>query len=447
MPTHTTKGSDNNDDTESKLTILTSIFPEYALESLLDVLISCNGNLSQTQALLGEPDVKPKSSDLKDENNLKASSNQHNLQTINDLKNNTESPLSNTVNSIATMHEIKPTTVPTQVTLKRFFSDTNSAYFNRAFMVKRPRLEMKGKPLHLYDSDSVKSLLPCTLRLNVFSKELADRLLTKMLEESETWAENKFNMFDRDVSSPHTSSVYTNDADIFANKAASYNGKQSENIRMFNADMSEAKAIVETIVNTEISKRGLMPYQWPKRWTSNMAVCNKYAGPKQAVGFHSDQLTHIGPHAVIASVSLGVTREFRLKNRDPSKPCAPISVHLPHNSLIIMHAGCQENYKHSIMPCPLSVTDTHPIAGLARINITYRMYLSSFTLETNPKCHCQKPMILRVCNPTGNDTLMPKYMWVCGLTYTEGKKCQKIEFPKFPVNKVTRILLYDELNN
>lgn len=117
---------------------------------------------------------------------MNASSNLHNVQTIDDLKNDTKGPLVNIVKSIATMHEIEPTTVPTQIVLKRFFSGTNSAYFDCASMIKRLRVQMKGKPLHLYDSDSAKSLLPCTFHLTVFSKELADRLLTKMLEYFKT---------------------------------------------------------------------------------------------------------------------------------------------------------------------------------------------------------------------------------------------------------------------
>ena len=412
MSTHKSKPSD--DDTDSKLAVLTSIFPNYSLDSLLDVLISCNGSILETKTLLDGADLRSSRPDGNASFGTFATTEQ----------------------------QIKPTTASKQITLKRFFRDCEGTESKpSALAIKKQRLETKGKPIHLYDPDDVRSLLPCTLHFGVFPKELADRLLTTMLKESETWEENKFNMFDRDVSSPHTTSVYTDSAAIFANKMASYNGKQIKNIRMFNADMSEAKEMVERIVNTEISKRGLMPYQCPTKWYSDMAVCNRYSGPKQSVGFHSDQLTHLGPHAVIASVSLGVTREFRLKNRDPSKPYAPISVHLPHNSLIIMHAGCQEIYKHAIMPCPLSsvMTDTHPIAGVTRINITYRMYLPSFTSEKNPKCECQRPMILRVCNPandiTGNHKLTPRYIWVCGLTYTSGKKCSKVEFPKFPVNK------------
>ena len=32
-----------------------------------------------------------------------------------------------------------------------------------------------------------------------------------------------------------------------------------------------------------------------------------------SVGYHSDQLTYLGPHAVIGSLSLGVAREFRVR--------------------------------------------------------------------------------------------------------------------------------------
>lgn len=53
-----------------------------------------------------------------------------------------------------------------------------------------------------------------------------------------------------------------------------------------------------------------------------------------------------------------------------------ISIHLPHNSLLVMHAEMQEEWKHSIHPA--KAIDQHPVSGNIRINITYRYYRDAF---------------------------------------------------------------------
>lgn len=104
------------------------------------------------------------------------------------------------------------------------------------------------------------------------------------------------------------------------------------------------------------------------------------------MGYHTDQLTYLGPRATIGSLSLGVAREFRVRKivareeataetkvNSPSKSDkeradteGQVAIHLPHNSLLVMHAEMQEEFKHSIHPAP--VIDPHPIAGNKRIN-------------------------------------------------------------------------------
>ena len=51
------------------------------------------------------------------------------------------------------------------------------------------------------------------------------------------------------------------------------------------------------------------------------------------------------------SLSLGVTRNFRLRNA-PGTTDEPrtYEIALPHNSLLIMHGGTQERYKHTVPP-------------------------------------------------------------------------------------------------
>lgn len=72
----------------------------------------------------------------------------------------------------------------------------------------------------------------------------------------------------------------------------------------------------------------------------------------KSVGWHSDVLSYLGPYCTIASLSLGVSRPFRLRLSAIPPPGSPshrtLEIQLPHNSLLILHAGCQELFKHTI---------------------------------------------------------------------------------------------------
>ena len=151
--------------------------------------------------------------------------------------------------------------------------------------------------------------------------------------------------------------------------------------------MREVSDKVEASVNGEILARikshnpggQKLKYQSPDKWIPNAAFVNCYKGGKESVGYHSDQLTYLGPRAIIGSISLGVAREFRVRKivarEDVETPSSKgprtdsqradaegqIAIHLPHNSLLVMHADMQEEWKHSIHPA--QAIDPHPIAG------------------------------------------------------------------------------------
>lgn len=151
----------------------------------------------------------------------------------------------------------------------------------------------------------------------------------------------------------------------------------------------------------------------------NAAFVNCYDGAQQSVGWHSDHLTYLGPRAVIGSISLGVAREFRVrkilprdaetKRPDDVDGEGQISIHLPHNSLLVMHAEMQEEWKHSISAA-LSI-DPHPIAGNKRINITYRDYREEMHPSLTPRCRCNVPCVLRVVQRKKENH--GKYFWMC----------------------------------
>lgn len=89
----------------------------------------------------------------------------------------------------------------------------------------------------------------------------------------------------------------------------------------------------------------------------------------KSVGYHSDVLTYLGPYPTIASLSLGVSRPFRLRPFLPSSSSSnpakttnrTLEIPLTHNTLCIMHAGCQERFKHSVPP--VSAMDLFRLPG------------------------------------------------------------------------------------
>jgi hypothetical protein len=216
---------------------------------------------------------------------------------------------------------------------------------------------------------------------------------------------------------------------------------------------------VQEAVNSEVASRikshypggKKLKYQSLQPWTPNAAFVNCYAGGNESVGYHSDQLTYLGPRAIIGSISLGVAREFRVRriipqdsesspsstNTAPSNTKAKeeagdasgqISIHLPHNSLLIMHAEMQEEWKHSIAPA-LAI-DPHPISGNKRINITYRDYKASLHPKFTPKCKCGVPTVLRVVQRKREN--WGRYFWMCHAGNVPGKEgCTFFQWAEF----------------
>jgi hypothetical protein len=294
---------------------------------------------------------------------------------------------------------------------------------------KRPKiLTKKGKTLHLYDPADIATHTPCSISHNFLPPELATALLQELLPEVSTYQSATFRLFDNVVQSPHTACFYVNDLSERERQRTEYlyNGSNLEDVRAILPEMRKVSDLVEEAVNQEVQKRirehypdgRRLKYQSPAKWKPNAAFVNCYDTGKQSVGYHSDQLSYLGPRAVIGSLSLGVAREFRVrrivpKDEDDKGEAADasgqIAIHLPHNSLLVMHAEMQEEWKHSIAPA-LSI-DPHPIAGNKRINITYRWYRESFHPRFTPKCKCGVPTVLKTVQKQKANR--GRYMWMC----------------------------------
>ncbi|KAI1806149.1 hypothetical protein F4811DRAFT_168776 [Daldinia bambusicola] len=385
---------DDNESTDVKLAILSSLHTNISQEALLEALLAHDGSVQAASASLAE-------------------------------------------DRLASPKKKRNIVIGYQSSL-RLFANRTPAGERPVSPKKAKSLPKKGTTLHLYDPEDVAEHTPCSIIHNFLPPDEANELLKEMLGESASFDKITFKLFDNVVQSPHTSSFYVGtEAEINTQKHDYfYNGARLTDVRPITPQLLRVRPKVQEAVNREIQKRirthypggQKLKYQSPDPWLPNCAFVNCYNGPQESVGYHSDQLTYLGPRAVIGSLSLGVAREFRVKRimpkdsdtgpTDDTDTEGQISIHLPHNSLLVMHAEMQEEWKHSIAPA--QAIDPHPIAGNRRINVTYRHYKPSFHAKYTPRCKCGIPAILRVVQRKKEN--QGKYFWMCHGGNVPGKE-------------------------
>jgi len=97
----------------------------------------------------------------------------------------------------------------------------------------------------------------------------------------------------------------------------------------------------------------------------NSCLANVYRGGADSVSWHSDDEPELGAQPVIASISLGDTRDFRLRD-EASR--AVSTVPLGHGDLLVMRGESQSHFRHSV--------PKRAHAG-TRINLTFRYYAAA----------------------------------------------------------------------
>lgn len=392
---------DQDDSTDLKLAKLASLFPTVEQRTLLDLLISADGSVQAVQASLSSPA------------------------------------------KVLSPRKRPAASVGYQTSLSSFRSATDSVSDST---LKRRTLAKKNQTLHLYSPEDIESHTPCSIIHNFLPAHEADNLLKELLEEAPTFERQTFKLFDNVVQSPHSACFYVNSLEEREKQKNEYvyNGSYLTDVRQITPQMRAVSSKVQSAVNNEIATRiryhypngKKLKYQSPHPWIPNAAFVNCYQGGAESVGYHSDQLTYLGPRAVIGSLSLGVAREFRVRRtiaRDDSSSLnannskttdvradveGQVAIHLPHNSLLVMHAEMQEGWKHALQPA--AVIDPHPIAGNKRINVTYRHYRDSFHPKWTPRCRCGVATVLRCVQRKRENR--GRYMWMCHVGSTPGKE-------------------------
>lgn len=160
----------DDESTEVKLAILSSLHPDFSQDALLDVLLAHDGSVSDASASLLGPSPSASST----------------------------SPRKKAGSAVA------------QTSLRNFAHPKESDITPQ----KRTKLlSRKGATLHLYDPADIAEHTPCSIIHNFLPSNLANDLLWEMLEEAKTYDKITFKLFDNVVSSPHTSSFYVDSYD------------------------------------------------------------------------------------------------------------------------------------------------------------------------------------------------------------------------------------------
>jgi len=173
-----------------------------------------------------------------------------------------------------------------------------------------------------------------------FSSEEASEYFQILLNEIE-WQQDDIKVFGKIYKQPRLTALYG------INEAPYRYSGITMFPKPFNSVLKEIKTIIEK--STEV------------KFTS--VLLNYYRDGSDSNGWHSDDEKELGENPVIASLSLGADRTFRLRHKKVKTQKKNLI--LQHGSLLLMAGETQHRWQHCI---PKSKKDIKP-----RINLTFRV--------------------------------------------------------------------------
>lgn len=189
--------------------------------------------------------------------------------------------------------------------------------------------------------------LPCDGKLDYlpdfFCTSDADQLLIQLLNTLD-WKTETLSFMGKQVTSPRLVCWY-------GDNGAEYRYSGVDHIPL--PWTNELKAIKESIYQSH-------------GYAFNSVLGNLYRNGQDSMGWHADKEPQLGKNPVIASVSLGAKRQFRLKH---NKSGQTVNIELEHGSVLIMSGSLQHYWRHCLPKTRLPVKP--------RINLTYRLILNT----------------------------------------------------------------------
>ena len=191
------------------------------------------------------------------------------------------------------------------------------------------------------DALALEDLPECDIRLLPgFLDSQEAWAIYRSLQEETPWKQDNVTVFGKTYAQPRLTALY----DLHG-KAYSYSGLTLYP-HPFTPLLEELRSRVQIASSSEFST----------------CLLNLYRDGQDSNGWHADNEKSLGTHPVIASLSLGATRQFKLKHRDDKTLRATLA--LEHGSLLVMKGETQHRWLHQI---PKTKREVGP-----RINLTFR---------------------------------------------------------------------------
>jgi len=178
-----------------------------------------------------------------------------------------------------------------------------------------------------------------------FSPEVADKLL-KSLKDGIEWTQNVIRFYGKESLVPRLEAWYGDPGKSYA-----YSG-----IHMDPKPWTEELLFI---------KKKIEPHAGVN---FNSVLINYYRDGKDRVAWHSDDEKELGQNPVIASISLGAERKFKLRHKQYKQNNLRHEILLGHGSLLVMSGSTQHYWMHGI---PRTAKPINP-----RINLTFRVIKS-----------------------------------------------------------------------
>ena len=178
-----------------------------------------------------------------------------------------------------------------------------------------------------------------------FDSEIAGNLLRELAEEI-PWVQNKIKFYGKESLVPRLESWHGDEGMSYT-----YSGIKMD-AKPWTKNLIVIKESIEPIAKT----------------TFNSVLINYYRDGKDRVAWHSDDEKELGKNPVIASVSLGAERKFKLRHKKYKENQLQHEVFLQNGSLLLMSGSTQHHWLHEI---PRTAKPIGP-----RINLTFRVIKS-----------------------------------------------------------------------
>ena len=166
----------------------------------------------------------------------------------------------------------------------------------------------------------------------------ADKLLETLLERTQ-WEREILKIYGKSISAPRLTSWFSDPMVSYR-----YSGKKRFG-KPFTPELFQLRQILNARLNVHF----------------NFVLANFYRDGKDYVGWHADDEPDLGSRPLIASISLGESRRFRVRHNSRK---VTESIDLVHGSLLIMRGQSQSHFKHCLAKTKRLVN--------SRINLTFR---------------------------------------------------------------------------